>query len=291
MYSPSRILIGLLLMGVVSVLATVQNPMIPGTPPNSPPPLADGKDSTRSPYTRDPHRHAGKTAREVRRHAKSGRATKALAAGPMGTGNADRPPKTVLPDSVQPESRGQDPGSWLWPRLNEPRIQASQATVPIHGHDPAGPRKLELWRIGAMPPQSLGQTISDADGHFHFGRLALPQSELSLVVTPPGVDPKSVTPLRLRRPSLSHPHVRVEYEPQSLRAYMTPTRVEGEFQIHDDQERLLGSFPIDGGTVRADLDPAALSRRLYVTQVLPNGDESEPRLFHDPDSAPVLPST
>ena len=197
MYSAPRLLIGLLLMGVVIALATVQKPMVPGTPPNTPPLLTRGPDSPPGSYTGGALFHPEGTARELHRKAKSGRAKQALKARPMGTGNTARPPQAVLPESVQSESHDPDPGSWLWPRLKKPRIKASQATVPIHGQDPAGPRKLELWRIGAVTPQSLGQTVSHADGHFDFGRLALPQSDLSLVVTSPGVDPKSVTPLRL----------------------------------------------------------------------------------------------
>ena len=71
MYSPSRILIGLLLMGAVSVLATVQNPMIPGTPPNTPSLLADGSDSPPGSYTGGALFHPEGTARELHRKAKS----------------------------------------------------------------------------------------------------------------------------------------------------------------------------------------------------------------------------
>ena len=287
MYSAPRLLIGLLLMGGMMIFATTLGPLAPKTNSTSADPqraqAGTGAQTLFLPHEKNPPGPLPKTESRLEN-------TSSIVWETAGTGRLDGRVLDRPTDSTPPGGNTLDPGSWLWPRLEEPQIRSTQATVRIQGQDPVAPRTLELWRVGAGPPESLGQTASHPDGHFDFGYQTLPQSEGSLVVTPPGVDPASVTPLRLRRRFVSHPHVRVEYDRNSLKAFMTPARIEGELQIHDEQDRLLGRFPIEGGAVQAEVDPGALSLRLYVTQVLPNGEESEPHLFHDPTGAPVLPS-
>ena len=177
---------------------------------------------------------------------------------------------------------GPDPGSWLWPQLNQPEINATQVTVPIGGHDPAAPRPLKLWRIDAKGPEPIGTTKSLADGHFDFGRLPLPQGGLSLVITPPGVNPTSVTPVQWSRPFPSPPHVVTEYDASGMSAQMIPARLGGELQILTEHDEVLVSARATTRPLRFRFDRADLLERLRLVHAFENGRRSAPVVIHDP---------
>ncbi|MEE3328036.1 MAG: hypothetical protein VX252_11935 [Myxococcota bacterium] len=284
MHSTSQLLIGLLVTALLaSVLAaSKEQPTATAHAGAAPSAIA------LNPHSHDPGERPEDKPENAERKIRSANAAPETHLDPGETGL----PEPGRPDQAHssdiPRIQPADPGSWLWPRLTPPPIRATQVTVALRGHDPAGPRRLELWRIDTPGPERIGGTESATDGTFNFGRIPLPQAELSLVVTPPGVDPASVTPLRLRRPALSRPDVRVEYKPGGMQAKIIPARLEGELEIRNEADQLVWVLPVRGEPVRVDLGHEDLTGSLRVTHVLPNGERSFPRLFHTP--APSLPS-
>lgn len=175
-----------------------------------------------------------------------------------------------------------DPGSWTWPRLATPRVSPKRATVFIQGHDPAAPRRLQLWRMQRSGRERIGETTSGGDGVFDFGWLTLPHSGLDLVVTPPFVDPTSVSVFHVSRDHPAAPQARIEIGPEIARARFTPARLGGEFRVLDEQGRLVTTAPAMAQFVSLTLDRSDLSGPLFVEHVLGTGARSPILRFYDP---------
>ena len=206
------------------------------------------------------------------------------------------PPELAQPETLAPRPPHVDASSekakdeigparsWLWPRISPPVIEDSHATTAIQGHDPMAPRPLELWRIDAQGAHSMGRTESNARGRFDFGRVVLPHSELRLAVTPPGVDPLSVSPMRLSRTVLPSPRVGLEYADATLWARIIPARLEGEIQILGEDDEILFRLPVRGEPIEVEFDEVDLGQTLRITHSLPSGKRSQPYLFHQPEA-------
>jgi hypothetical protein len=128
----------------------------------------------------------------TRRGVDAGAAGGALAADDRAAGAAT--PPAIARGRAEPsadDTRRREPASrsGVAVALDAPQV-ALGAGLAVAGHDPGGPRRLELWRIAGSRAARIALGASRADGSLAFPPIVLPAGPVELVAAPRGAGPR-----------------------------------------------------------------------------------------------------
>lgn len=170
----------------------------------------------------------------------------------------------------------------LEPRLQLEPWSADSESLRARGHDPGGPRDLELWAWRDASFSRIAVVRSDRSGRFDFGEIPAPYEPLLLGVAPRGSRPDPDRMVRIERP-VPAPQLVVGLEEDARELVVYPARLEGELRFFDaSSSRLLMRWPLDAtrsGATRIDLTEAlgkGSPETIRVQQVLEDGRVSAP---------------